>query len=202
MRSGKLQLFLPACAVSLLMAYGNSAAAAPPALKGDYAFSGQGACLVSPSGFNSSLTTPKGAKVFSDSFSTHGVRTFDGKGTGTVDGTGVSITPPPTPGLPGLAFLPSAGSFSFKYQITYKIATDGTITTQLVPKTYLQIFLTGPRKGQTMTIDTLIASGLASLQNAAVTLASETTTVETHKYSNGDTWPEICHRSSVAVVLP
>jgi hypothetical protein len=203
MPSGKLQLFLPGCVLSLLIALGGAAAAASlPPLEGDYAFTGEGTCLVSPSGFNSDLTTPKGAKVFSDSFSTQGTRTFDGKGAGTVEGTGVSVTAPPTPGLPGLAFLPSAGSFSFKYQFTYKIASDGTISTQLVPKSYLQIFLTGPRKGQTATIDKLSASGLASKQDAALTLASETTIIETHKYSNGEIWPEICHRSSVLVVLP
>jgi hypothetical protein len=33
-------------------------------------------------------------------------------------------------------------------------------------------------------------------------VAHLTTDVETHSYSNGDVWPEICHHSRVLIALP
>jgi hypothetical protein len=168
------------------------AAAAPPQLKGKYAFTGEGSCLVATNGFTSNLT-PNDDKVNSHSFSVQGIRTFKGDGTGTVQGTAVEITPPP--------FNPEASSETFFFKFTYTVAKDGTITTDLVPGSYLGTFLTGPRTGQTYQIDKFSLSGMASNDNKVLTLATGTTEVETHTFSNGDVRPEICHRSRVLIWL-
>jgi hypothetical protein len=189
------QLPLPAALLSLLLIQVSPAAAAPPQLKGEYATTGETACLVSSSGFNSNLQADP-TTAFSTSFSVQEVWTFNGDGTGSAEGTGVGITPPPTPG-----FIPFADSFSFTFNFTYSIASDGTISTNLVPGSYMETILTGPRTGQTATIDTLSLSGLASNNHSTLTLSTHTTTVETRTYSNGNVSHAICHRSRVLIWL-
>jgi len=190
--------------VSLLWA--GFAVAAPPQLKGEYAFTGEASCLVAIAGFKEDLTpiviNPSDPydKVFSNSFSVQGVRTFDGNGKGTVEGILVTTVPRPTPSSPGRHFPPDASSNSFSFQFTYKFAEDGTITSQMVPGSFIGTFLTGPRTGQTYTVDQFTLSGMASKDNKVLTLATPTTEVETHTYFdvNGHilaVWSSICHRS-------
>jgi hypothetical protein len=180
--------------VSLLWA--GIAGAAPPQLKGEYAFTGESSCLVAPHGFNPNLT-PIDGNVFSYSFSAQGVRTFDGHGNGTVEGILVTTVPPPT----NNPFPPDASSQSFSFKFTYTIADDGTISTQMVPGSFIGTFLTGPRTDQTFTVDQFTLSGMASKDKKVLTLSTPTTEVETHTYSNGDVWPVICHRSRVLIWL-
>jgi hypothetical protein len=188
--------------VSLLWA--GIAGAAPPQLKGEYAFTGEASCLFAPFGFYPNLT-PIDDKVFSNSFSVHGIRTFDGHGNGTAEGIAVVTVPPPTPQSPGLNFPPDANSHRFSFQFTYTVDNDGTISTQMVPGTFTSIFLTGPRAGLTFTVDQFTLVGTASKDNKVLTLATPTTEVETHTYNNADgstnVWPAVCHRSRVLIWL-
>jgi hypothetical protein len=112
-----------------------TAAMARDDIKGAYGFTGTAACLVAPgssstqpapgnttpnanAGFQSNLR-PVDGKVFSRSFAVEGIRTFNGDGTGTVKGTAVNITVPPTPQPPGFpSFPPSAGSAEFSFSFT------------------------------------------------------------------------------------
>jgi hypothetical protein len=113
----------------------------------------------------------------------------------------VTTVPPPTTSLQGLAFPPSASSHSFESDFTYTVAKDGTITTQMVPGSYIGTFLTGPRTGQTYEIDQFTLSGMASNEKKVLTLATQTTEVETHTYSDDDVWYAICHRSRFLIWL-
>jgi hypothetical protein len=190
-------------------------------LKGAYGFTGTAACLVAPgsadsatnptpgtalpnSGFNSSLQ-PNDGKAFSTSFSVEGIRTFNGDGNGTVKGTTVNITVPPTPGPAGSGyptFPPSASSHTFSFNFTYAVNGDGSWTTDMVPGTYSGLFVSGPRTGQTITVDQIPTfSGLIAVNGLTLTIAHLTPTVETHTFSNGDVWPMICHRSRVLIKL-
>src|SRR5829696_1308284 len=82
------------CTISIAaLAWAGAANAASPKLKGQYAFTGTAACLVSGTPFNADLT-PTSFTV-SNSFSVIGVRTFNGDGTGTIKGRSVDINPPP-----------------------------------------------------------------------------------------------------------
>ena len=68
---------------------------------------------------------PKDGNVFSDSFIVEGIRTFNGDGSGTVNGTSIAITPPPTPsGTDYPHFPPSASSHNFTYTFTYTVNGD------------------------------------------------------------------------------
>jgi hypothetical protein len=56
---------------------------------------------------------------------------------------------------------------------------------------------------QTSTVDAIPPfTGLISQDGDTLIVAYTTTAVETVTYSNGDVWPEICHRSRVLIKLP
>jgi hypothetical protein len=147
---------------------------------------------------------PVDGKVFSFLNSVQGIRTFNGDGTGTVKGTVVSITVPPTPGPAGSgypSFPPNASSNMFSASFTYTVLADGTFTVEVVPGSFLGTFLTGPRTGQTVTVDQPPLTGLIGKDKKMLTLASVEPTIEINTYSNGDVWPRICHRSQVLIKL-
>jgi len=132
-------------------------------LNGDYAFTGEASCLVSNTGFNTDLTPQDGRFVVS--FSVHGVRTFNGDGTGTLKGRSVGF---------------SGGAFSSDFQasFTYDVASDGTFTTQVTGQLTGKE-LTGERAGQTFTIDHFPElSGQISQGHKSLTLASDAPTEE------------------------
>jgi hypothetical protein len=213
--------------VSVFVAtWAANAAADSPRLKGAYGFTGTAGCLVAPgsvpgptplpnptpgvalpnSGFNANLQPNDAGPTtasFSDSFAAEGIRIFNGDGTGTVKGTSVGITARPTPGPTGFPhFPPSAGSEDFSYSFTYTVDGEGGWTSTMVPGSYIAHHLTGPRAGQTDTVDALPPStGMISLDGKTLIAAPTTPTIETHTFSNGDIRPQICHRSNVFIKL-
>jgi hypothetical protein len=215
-------------AVSSLALGWATAASADPNIKGSFGFTGTAACLTAPghvgdpntppplpnptpgvalpnSGFNANLQpndTP-GTEAFARSFSVEGIRTFDGHGNGTVKGTAVGITIRPTPGPNGFPhFPPSAGSADFSFSFTYVVNADRSWTATMVPGSYTETFTAGPRTGQTATVDAIPpVSGFISRDGETLIAAHLAPVAETHTYSNGDVWPEICHRSRVFIKL-
>lgn len=185
-----------------LLTWAPGASAAPPHLKGRYAVTGTGACLVAPPGFNANLTPKSDTNgvfhFFSNSNSVLAVRTYNGDGTGKAEGSQVRITPPPTVGMP---FGPSASSSTFSFSFTYSVNANGILTTDMVPGTFLGTILAGPRTGQTFTVDKLSFMGLVSGDKKVLDVATVTPEVATVTYSNGDVWQEICHRSRVHTFL-
>lgn len=200
------------------MTWAAGAAADSPNLQGSYGFTGTAACLVAPgnsggpvtndpngpAGFNAMLQPLNNGSSFSHSFSVEGIRTFHGDGTGKLKGTAVGITVRPTPGPPPAvpAFPASAGSSDFSYSFTYTVDGHGGWTAKMVPGSYFETFTAGPRTGQTATTDAIPpVTGMISQDGQTLIAAHTTTTVETRTYSNGDVWPEICHRSRVLIKL-
>jgi hypothetical protein len=194
------------------------AAADSPSIRGTYGFTGTAACLTAPgnsgtgtptnptgpAGFNTALQPLDNSNSFSHSFSVEGIRTFHGNGSGTVKGTAVGITVRPTPGPPPAlpSFPASAGTSEFSYSFTYTVDGHGGWTAKMVPGSYTESFTAGPRSGQTATIDAIPpVTGMISQDGQTLIAAHTTATVETHTYSNGDVWPEICHRSRVYIGL-
>jgi len=181
---------------AVVMIFAVNAAADSPHLKGVYGFTGTDACLVAPAGFNAELQA-LGTSVWSFSSNAEGIRTFNGDGTGTFKSTSVSINPPPTPG-----FLPGASSSNSSASFTYKVNADGSFTVTNAPGTDKGTVLTGPRKGQTFTVDNVpTATGLISENGKTLTTAGLTPGVETITYSNGNVYYRICHRSRVYIKL-
>lgn len=189
-------------------------------LRGDYAFSGEATCLVSPNrvdpttgelipgGFNTNLTPfgPPAAFPFVISFSIQGIRTFNGDGTGSVVARIVSISHPsavPSPVVsPYTPFFNRGGATSGDIQatFTYEVAPDLTFTIQ-TPVVNGQLD-SGTRAGQTVTITNIPDFlGKISGDHHTLTLAHELPAVETHTFSNGDVSKEICHRSRILLEL-
>jgi hypothetical protein len=80
------------------------------------------------------------------------------------------------------------------------VNSDDTFTVTLAaPQT--GTFLTGPRTGQTFSVNTIPLTGLISKDGNTLTLASVVPTVEIISYSDGDIWPRICHRSRVLIKM-
>jgi len=217
-----------AFAISGLVLAGVGSAAAAPNIKGSYGFTGTAACLVAPghvgdpnvpppltnptpgvalpnSGFNANLQPIDfpGSASFTRSFSVAGFLTFNGNGTGTVKGTVVGTTHRPTPAPNGFPhFPPSAGGADFTFNFTYVVNADGSWTATMVPGSYSETFTSGPRTGQTATVDAIPpVSGMISRDGETLIAAHLTPDIEVHSYSNGDVWPEICHRSRVFIKL-
>jgi len=162
------------------------------------------------SGFNSNLqpndfqnpgNSPSAS--FNRSFSVEGIRTFNGDGTGTVKGTAVGVSHRPTPGPNGFPhFPPAASTADFSFSFTYVMNADGSFTATMVPSSFTETFTAGPRTGQTATVDAIPPiTGMISEDGKTLIAAHVTADVETHTYSNGDVFPEICHRSRVFIKL-
>jgi hypothetical protein len=205
------------CAVGLVN-WGSAEAASPKKLKGEYAFTGTASCLFAPgsdpgpgnptpgkalpnSGFNANFQPLVNATAFVTSFSVEGVTVFNNDGTGTFKGTSVSLTERPTPGPTGYPSFPaSASSNTFEGSFTYVVNSDDSFDTQMAgPLT--GTFLSGPRTGQTTSVDRPPMTGLISKDGNTLTLASVVPAVETVIFSNGDVWPRICHRSRVHIKM-
>lgn len=205
-----------------------------PQLRGAYAFTGTAACLVSPGSVPAATPLPtnptpgqllpgagfkpnfqpndsgpgQSTSAFTRSFSVEGIRTFDGHGHGTVKATAVGILDRPTPGPTGYPhFPPSASGGDFSFQFTYVVNPDRTWTATMVPGTYTETFTSGPRTGQTATVDAIPpVNGIISADGNTLIAAHLAPSVETRTFFDasgnaGDVWPEICHRERVFIKL-
>jgi hypothetical protein len=152
------------------------------------------------------------SSAFVRSFTVEGIRTFDGNGNGHVSGTAFGIAHRPTPGPNGYPhFAPSASAADFSFDFTYTVDGDGGWTATMVPTSYSETFTAGPRgpqagppatPGQTAIVDAIPPiTGIISNDGKTLTAAHLTPAVETHTYSNGDVFPEVCHRSRVFMSL-
>ena len=179
-----------------------------PQLKGEYGFAGAAHCITSSVGFSASgearcadtgqpisfqpnPSSPRNTcpGVFATTNSVQGVRTFNGNGTGTVQGNNVSLTVPPNTASLG------ASSDDFSFSFTYSVDGDGGFTSEVVPGSYQGQILTGGRAGQTYTINQINVEGLISNDKKSLVIASVEPTVERQQFSNGDVRYRICHRS-------
>jgi hypothetical protein len=193
------------CSVAAVaVTWATIAAADPPRLKGEYAFTSTLICLVAPgtgpatpgvaranAGFNANLTPVDGGE-FANSSGIEGIYTLDGDGHGTVKSTSVTLNVSP----PGGVLL-----IDTSYSITYTVNADGSWQADLVPGSFLTTFTGGTRAGQTSTLDRLSQVGLIGEDAKTLTLNSLDGGVEIQSFSNGDVFPRICHRSSVLIKM-
>ena len=205
--------FSLAVAVASVLAASGDAIAASPKLKGTYAETGENACLISttvalqgnppvptpvvPSGFDPNKLTPNQvllpngavARAFTSlfAFSYHGVRTFDGEGSGTLRGRTASLST--SPNIFPNTFVPSGSATDITGTFTYEVAPDGTIST--ADDTFASI-LSGPRTGQTAT-NAFVLTGRASNNRHSLILATDSPQIEIVEISTGEVQQRLCH---------
>jgi hypothetical protein len=199
-----------ALAASSVFASG-AALAASPKLKGSYAETGETVCIfsttvrgpqtppapgpVTPSGFNPVTLTPNpGAFTSLFLFSSIGVRTFDGQGSGTLQARNVSINS--SPNIFPNTFVPAGGATDIAGAFTYEVAPDGSIS---IVEDVLGSILAGTRAGQTVTNNGIALTGRASNNRDSLVLATDVPQIESLSFSNGDQQERICHRTRTLI---
>lgn len=177
-------------------------------LKGDYAFTGESSCLVSPDGFDGDQTpvdTLPGTSTparfpYVTSMSVHGVRTFNGDGTGTVRARVVSMNhpyalPPSLPLRPNPFFnRGGVSSVDIWSEFTYTVTPDLKVLIS-TPRVDGQI-LSGPRAGQAMWFTVPPFQGFLSDDHRSLTVAHDVPGVEVHYFTDAQDY-RICHRSRI-----
>ena len=207
--------------------WAGAANAAPPQLKGQYAFTGMATCQFAGQGFSvspppftpstpptppdpatnfsnhttlfpvPSNATPNG--VFSNTFSVQGVRTFDGHNHGHLSGTSVEIT--------NVSASPRASASRFESDFTYTIDDAGLLTVQLSPNSFkaTDLNLDGSDSPSTWTIDHFALVGLIGNDNSTITLSTVTPEIETQTFTGGPqagtSRQRVCARSRTLIWL-
>jgi hypothetical protein len=168
----------------------GSAFADSPKLKGAYGFTGTAACLVAP------------GHIAADSNPNPGTP---------LPNSGFKPNLQPNDATPGGTQSSFARSFSVEGIRTFDGHGNGTVKGTVVgivtrptpgPGSYSETFTSGPRTGQTATVDAIPpVHGMVSQDGKTLIAAHLDPVVETHVFSNGDAYPEICHRSRVFIKL-
>jgi hypothetical protein len=208
-----------AVAVASVLAASGAAIAASPKLKGTYAETGENACLISttvalqgnppapvpvvPSGFDPNTLTPNvlvlqnGAVVRAFTslfvFSYHGIRTFDGEGSGALRGRTAALST--SPNIFPNGFIPSASASDIVGTFTYEVAPDGTISTS---DDTVASLVFGPRAGQTAT-NAFVLTGRASHNRHSLILATDAPQIEIVEISTGEVQQRLCHRARTLI---
>jgi hypothetical protein len=192
------------------MIWGGNAVAASSQLRGDYGYTGTVDCIFSPGSLPTSPPFSQDGKFLAQGLginqqaSVHGVRTFNGDGTGNATLYIVGVErPPPTATTFGDAF-----SFSYPHQFTYTVNEDGTWTIRPKDGAVSGTGIAGPRIGQTVSINNFPTLTGEIMQNASTLTATSTLTpqddpVEILTFSGGVQGPlyRICERSEVLIKL-
>jgi len=128
------------------------------AIRGQYAYTGETTCLVSPSGFNTNLQPNAGWGII-QTYSREGKVTFELNGTGSADLFSRVVALPYT--IPNVgSFPPSAGTQEVTYDFTYTLTNDGTITITVVPGTFISTWITGPSKPASYLVEGVLTDGV------------------------------------------
>ena len=196
-KRGGRGLWLISCAVLVIcLAWVGEANAAPQdfnqLLRGDYAFTGEAFCVISPSGFTN--FTPNGEAFFRP-FSIQGTRTFGGDGTGTVVFKLVGIRI----GDEQINANSAEGSGDF----TYTVAPDRSVTIDQGPVTTTGV--AGPGAGSVSVLTGVKFSGQLSSDGKTLIFSTEGPSVETSTGTNPDGSPsvryQICTRARTAIKI-
>jgi hypothetical protein len=160
-------------------------------------------CIVieSPATFNSAFQ-PSAGPISSGSSNSAGTITFNSNGTGTVStvltvGTTIPVPPQGT----FTTSETSAGDGTGTYNFTWTVSNN-IYTLRLVSGSYQENALSGPRAGQTATIDVLAEAAYISADGKELLFIADGTYVQTKTWSNGDVRPQVCTGSGRGYIFP
>jgi hypothetical protein len=187
-------------AVVMLVMGGAPAEAGRQSLEGRYGMTGMGACLGSPSGFNSNNVANDPMSTSTTSAVNRGVFNFERDGTGSASVFQTSLNLPP-------AQFPSSGSANITFKFTYQLGQDGAMTLDMLLDTYAATYVTGPLAGLSsgFVTDPLLSnkwvwSGTIS-NDGKTLLLNNGDTVSKIRFSNGAVGYTICQFERVLTRL-
>jgi hypothetical protein len=182
-------------ASTLIALTASGVGAASAQVSGTFAGTSTEHCIsiVPPATFNTSFQ-PSAPPVFNEAANHAGTWTFNSNGTGEV--SLLLATDDTTPVPPGtfVSTNSSAGSSTVTYKFNYTIS-GGIISTTLVSGSFLQSYSSGPRAGQTATMDVNNQSAYISAVGNHLLTIKNGGFVETKAFSNGDVRPAVCTSS-------
>jgi hypothetical protein len=172
-------------------------------LKGKYAYSGEGSCTLSPSGFDPVSLAPLGFS-FVSSFSVIGIWNFLADGTSVL--TGRVVTTNHSPSQPSTTFVPAAAAVDVGAKFNVRVFNDGTFHQEVIPGSLFGNYLTGARRGQRFTVDKGTLTGFVLSNNTALTMATPDTEIEIQTIYDAAgnvlaSVPRICHASRTLTQL-
>jgi len=155
-------------ALFMLAACATTSSSVPQGVRGQYAFTGGGAALIAPLGFETNLKPkgPPGAYIY-QTFSVEGVYRFERDGTGSFKALNHSAIlpftmPNPNPPPPTITIPSSAASANVKFSFHYTVTEDRKITITADPGTYSSESKYGPSAGSISHIDGMARTGFIS----------------------------------------
>jgi hypothetical protein len=159
-------------------------------LRGQYAGTSLGGCLISLDGFDQNNRPTTQTRTYSNLFSTDVVFTFDGYGRGKADFlTVVNMIVPgpnaPPMAQPGVSLSTGGGNF------TYSVGPKNTVTVTLTDPVFKNL----PALLSSSTIDRVVLEG--HFGPNGMTLAKTDGAIEILTPSAGSPFPRICERSFV-----
>jgi len=139
----------------MLAACATTSLSVPQAIKGQYAATGEGRCIIAPLGFKPNLTpacttTPQGLSVcpaIINSWTGEGVYSFNEDGTGSITAL-IQYVVDSFQGPSGLV-PPSAGAQKLSAKLHYNVTKEGKITITADPGTYTTEWISGPNANKT-----------------------------------------------------
>jgi len=173
----KLAVFVIIAAIAMFMVVAMASADDHHAIRGQYAASGGGGCLIAPLGFDPKNPgvpnyDAQGAWII-QTFSNEGVWTFDRNGTGSVQSvvrfvTQAYTTPPPPIGVGPVP--PSAGAQDITFSFHYTITDQAVITVTVDQGTYTGRWFYGPAPTTPYYADGLVLTGAVAPDGKTITL--------------------------------
>jgi hypothetical protein len=158
-------------------------------LKGQYAGTNSGGCLVSLSGFDQNDRPVDPKTSYSTLWSSEVVFTFDGRGRGKVESNVVDTR---VPG-PNTSFVPQVTLSTGGGNFTYSVGPKGTVTVTWTNPSFT--ILNGLAAGLTVVVNEVVLEG--HFGPNGVTLVKTDGAVETVNVSNGSSYSRICQRAIV-----
>jgi hypothetical protein len=140
----------------------------PGHLRGQYAATIVGSCILAPFGFNPDSTPINGVGLVS-TFNREGIFTFEKDGTGSAEVIGSTINLS-YPGPGGVTVPPNAASNTISWDFTYTVTDDGMITITQVPGTYFSTNTSGTLAGKTYRVEGVVSKGTITPDGKIITV--------------------------------
>lgn len=176
----------------------------PNQLMGDWQVQNNTTCLTAPGGFNANLQPLNPSQSSMAQSTSNGIETFgpptsiaaNGDITGNVTRNFTVLGNGFTASAENTGFVPNASKTVYSNDVqTYHIHT-GQNTISITVQDEFGSIVAGPRAGQTQVIDDFTVAGTVSADHKTIYWSTPDPVVENITYSNGQSYPRICHRAT------